>query len=290
MANARSAPRANTGSVQPTRLQRTLEVLRERDWIGIGIEVAVVTLGILLAFQIDQWGQDRRQAREERQFLERMWRETAEAIKENEWVMTMHARFRREFIDGVNALNDPRALARLTATPNVGCRTAVFPALGFNNTTFQELSNSGRLNAISDAELRNDLREVVSAQADAEEQRENSFTFAMEAFRTLGPYYVPGLDRDGNRTCRMDWPRLAGDQQARFALMRSVRLHALVWTRRAYTRDALAIAHNRIAFLLNKPDCRARVPQVFRVRPRWDIIPPEALDDVERSSAMYNGT
>ena len=290
MAKARSEAKGTIGSVQRARPQRTLALLRRRDWIGIGIEVAVVTLGILLAFQIDQWGQDRRQAREERQFFERMWRETAEAMKENTWVMTMHARHRREFIDGVTALNDPKSLARLAATPNVGCRTAVFPALGFNNTTFQELSNSGRLNAISDAELRNDLREVVSAQADAEEQRENSFTFAMEVFRTLGPYYVPGLDRNGNRTCRMDWPRLARDQQARFALMRSVRLHALVWTRRAYTRDALAVAHNRIACLFNKPDCRTRVPQIFNVRPRWDIIPPEALDDVESSSALYNGT
>ena len=43
------------------------------------IEFAIVTLSVLFAFQIDQWAQNRRQAREERQFLERMWRETAEA-------------------------------------------------------------------------------------------------------------------------------------------------------------------------------------------------------------------
>ena len=281
---------ASDGHSAKTWLQHTAEVIRNRDWFGIAIEIGVVTLGVLIAFQIDQWGQDRRQARDERQFLERMWRETAEAIKENEWAMTMHARFRREFIDGLNSADDPRAVARLAATPNVGCRSTVFPALAFNNTSFQELSNSGRLNAISDPDLREQLREVVSAQADAEEQRSNSLAFAMEAYRTLLPYYVPGLDRDGNRTCRMDWPRLVQDKQARFALARSARLHALVWTRRAYTRDALAAAHNRIACILNKPDCRDRVAQVFRVRPRWDVIPPEALDDVERSSAMYNGT
>src|SRR6187551_1741348 len=75
--------------------QRVLALLRERDWVGIGIELAVVTVGILLAFQIDQWGQDRRQAREERQFLERMWRETKDAIAENDWAMDVHARNRR---------------------------------------------------------------------------------------------------------------------------------------------------------------------------------------------------
>src|SRR5687768_4213515 len=104
-----------------SRLERILAAMRARDWTGIAIEFSVVTLGVLLAFQIDQWAQDRRQAREERQFLERMWRETAEAIKETEWAMTMHGRFRREFNTGFNALDDPVALAELARTPNVGC-------------------------------------------------------------------------------------------------------------------------------------------------------------------------
>ena len=279
-----------TATLPRGRLARLRTALRERDWLGAGIELAVVTLGILLAFQIDQWGQDRRQAREERQFLDRMWHETSEAMTENEWAMTMHARFRREFLDGIAALDDARALARLAATPNVGCRTAVFPALSFNNTTFQELSTSGRLNAISDGTLRKNLREVVSAQADAEEQRANSMVFALEAFRTLAPYSVPGVDSNGNRTCRMDWPGLARDRQARFALARSVRLHALVWTRRAYTLDTLKVAHNRIACILKKPDCHDRLSLILKARPRWDVIPPEALDDVEHYSAIYNGT
>ena len=47
----------------PSRLDRMRFALRRRDWLGIAIEVLVVTLGVLLAFQIDQWAQDRRQAR-----------------------------------------------------------------------------------------------------------------------------------------------------------------------------------------------------------------------------------
>jgi hypothetical protein len=283
---ARREPEA----VPTGRLRRVAALLRQRDWPGIAIELAVVTLGILLAFQVDQWGQDRRQAQEERQFLERMWRETAEALDETQWVMTLHARFRHEFIEGVNALDDPAALSRLAATPNVGCRAAVFPGLGFNNTNFQELSSSGRLNIISDPDLRNELRTVVAVQADGEAQRDNSFTLALENQRALDPYYVLGLDSHENRTCRMDWPALARDRAARNALMRSARLHTLIWTRRAYLRDTLAVAHNRIACILNKPDCQPSVTRVFRVRPRYDVIPPEAREAVERSANMYNGS
>lgn len=287
MGKSRSTP---ASAPADSRLRRIQMQLRDRDWIGIGIELAVVTLGILIAFQIDQWGQDRRQARDERQFLERMWRETAEAIQENEWVMTLHGRFRRELIEGANAFAHPAALARLAATPNVGCRAAVFPGLGFNNTSFQELSSSGRLNVITDPKLRAEMRDVVSAQADAEAQRDNSFILGLESHRSLEPYHVLGLDRHDNRTCRMDWPRLAEDPRARNAMMRAARLHTLMWTRRAYTRDTLALAHNRIACILNKPDCRPTVPRIFRVRPRYDVIPPEARDDVHRSAELYNGS
>ena len=283
----------DSGALEPPTMPRWRRLAtrwRERDWTGIAIELVVVTLGVLLAFQIDQWGQNRRQDLEERQFLERMWRETAEAIDENQWVMTLHGRFRREFIEGFGALNDPAALARLSRTPNVGCRSAVMPGLGFNNTSFQELSASGRLNLVSDPELRAELRDVVSAQADAEAQRDNAFFHSLDAQRTLERYYVLGMDADDNRTCRMDWIRLAQDPNARNALVRSARLHSMMWTRRAYVRDTLALAHNRIACSLSKHDCRSSVPQIFRVRPRYDIIPPEAQRAVEQSADMYNGS
>lgn len=283
---ARARPEAETQS----RLRRIVEAFRVRDWTGIAIELAVVTLGVLLAFQIDQWAQDRRQAREERQFLERMWVETGEAIKETEWAMTMHGRFRREFIVGFNALDDSTALAELARTPNIGCRAAVMPGLGFNNTSFQELSSSGRLNLVSDPELRAQLREVVSAQADAEANRANNYVGAVAVQSTLEPYFVLGLDRNENRTCRMDWPRLARDPLARNSLVRAARLHTLLWNKRAYSRDVLAKANNQIACVLGKPNCRSTVPQIFRERPRYDVIPPEAVGAVERSADMYKGS
>ena len=253
-------------------------------------EIAIVTVGVLLAFQIDQWAQDRRQDRDERQFLERMWRETGEALEETSWAMTLHARFRREFIDGFNALGDRVSLARLARTPNVGCRATVMPVLGFNNTSFQELSASGRLNIISDQELRSEVRDVVAAQADAEGNRQNNYGLAIENQRALNPYYVLGIDQNDNRTCRMDWSRLANDPDARNALVRSARLHTLLWNKRAYARDKLAIAHNRIACLLGKHDCQSKVPLIFSTRPRYDVIPSDARQAAERSAVMYNGS
>jgi hypothetical protein len=274
----------------PSWLERGLAAIRTRDWLGIFIELLVVTLGVLFAFQIDQWAQNRRQTRDERQFLDRMWRETADAIEETEWIMTMYGRFRRESVEGFRALADPARLARITGKPNVGCRGAVMPGLGYNTTSFQELSASGRLNLISDPELRASLRAVVAAQADAEANRQNSVEFAMDGFRMVEPHLVRGLDINNDRTCRADWPGLARDPNGRVAMARAARLHSLMWNKYAYVHDKLTIAHNQLACYLGKKDCRAGVPRILDGPPRTDVIPPEARDDVERSADLYNGS
>lgn len=249
-----------------------------------------MTLGVLLAFQIDQWAQDRRQARDETQFLDRMWSETADAIEETEWIMTLYGRFRQEAIDGYHALEDPARLARLAGKANIGCRGAVMPGLGYNTTSFQELSSSGRLNSISDPQLRASLRAVVAAQADAEANRQNSVGFAMEGFRMMEPHLVRGLDSHDDRTCRVDWTSLARDPNGSVSMARAARLHSLMWMKYAFVHDKLVIAHNRLACRLGKGDCHATVELILRQPPRTDIIPPEARDDVRRSADLYSGS
>lgn len=254
-------------------LQRVSGLVRNRDWFGIAIEVAVVTLGVLLAFQIDQWGQDRRHVREERQFLERMWRETAVGIRENDWVIQVHARNRRVAIEGLRRASDPAASRSVGSFRS--CFGASFPGLGFNDTSYEELSASGRLNIIDDPALRTALREVAAVQADAVTQLNYSRSQGIPITEVLEPFFILGFDQDGNRTCRVDWAALVKDHNGRNAVVRSARLHGLMWLKRAYSRDVLAKAHNAIACKLEKPDCLAEVPQIVGYQLRSDVLPSE---------------
>jgi hypothetical protein len=266
--------------------QRVLALLRERDWVGIGIELAVVTVGILLAFQIDQWGQDRRQAREERQFLERMWRETKDAIAENDWAMDVHARNRRSAVDALAQMNDSAALARFSATPR-GCGLTSFPGLGFNDTSYEELSASGRLNIIIDPALRAELRQVAAAQAGAVTQLNYSRLLSVPIQQAIDRYFDWGFDVDGNRTCSVHWPALVKDHDARNAVVRGARLQMFMWHHRAYTRDMLAKAHSRIACQLEKADCLKSVPQIVGYRPMNDVLPPTLSRRAMSPSGKY---
>lgn len=264
-----------------SRLTRIVDALRNRDWVGISIELLVVTLGVLLAFQIDQWAQDRRQAREERQFLERMWRETNEAIRENDWLVWLHAVNRRNLVRGMQARSDPTALARYSR----GCGADSMPGVGFNDTSYSELSASGRLNIVSDPKLRMELRKVMAAQADAVAQLNYARQKSISIRQALEPYFTLDIDRNGQRTCSVNWPELVRDPLAVNAVVSAERHQLLMWWKRAYTRDLLAHTHNRIACRLGKPDCRKDVPQIVGRRNYSDTLPADLVRAFERSAA-----
>ena len=267
-------------------MRRIAGAFRARDWAGIAIELAVVTLGVLLAFQIDQWAQDRRQARDERQFLERMWRETAEAIGENDWVISLHAINRRDLLQGLNARRDPQALARRRS----GCGAESLPGLGFNDTSYEELSASGRLNIVSDPQLRMELRRVAASQADAVGQLNYARQRGIPIRQALDPYWRADIDRDGKRSCRVNWSDLVKDQRAVNAVVLAERNQLLMWWKRAYTRDLLATAHNRIACKLGKPDCLDQVPQIVGRRNNSDTLPPSLARKFDETANMWGKT
>lgn len=60
------AGQAITVPARQGRVTRLRVAFVNRDWIGVAIEVAIVTLSILIAFEVEQWGERQRSAVEER--------------------------------------------------------------------------------------------------------------------------------------------------------------------------------------------------------------------------------
>jgi hypothetical protein len=161
------------------------------------------------------------------------------------------------------------------------------PGLGFNDTGYEELGNSGRLNIVSDPQLRMELRRVAAAQADAVAQLNYSRQRGTPIRHALESYLRLDVDRNGRRSCRTNWPALFKDPLAINAVVLAERNHVLMWWKRAYTRDLLAMAHNRIACMLRKPDCLDQVPQIVGRRNYSDIIPPELAAKFDETANMW---
>lgn len=238
------------------RLIRLRDALRARDWLGIAIELAVVTLGILIAFQIDQWGDERNQAREERQFLERLYREYARGVEELNSVNGHHDKVMRDFQLAFAARDDPARLTRYASTANLGCAAGYLRTTPFSNTAFEELINSGRISIVRNPGMRGRIRDLTTEQASLRDRADAATAGAQAHSGTLDPYYRYELLPDGTTRCFVDWPKLFENPHAVTASVRVYRMHELVRTGRANLMRLTEDVRGEIACELGTAHCR----------------------------------
>jgi hypothetical protein len=240
------------------RLQRLADALRRRDWLGLLFEVLVVTLGVLLAFEIEQWAQERQRAAEERRFLGRLHFEYGRAAREMRTVIAHHDRVMHVHRLAFSARDDRKRLQRyvLTDTEDIGCRAGYLGTAPFSDTVYQELISSGKLDRIRDPQLRAKVRDLTTTQAWLKDRADAGREVARDQNPYVIKYYNYEILPDGRTTCRILWPQLFNDPAAVTAAIRIYRMHELVGQGR---RDLLRETENvrkEIGAALSKPDGR----------------------------------
>lgn len=209
------------------RLARLRESLRARDWLGIAIETMVVTLGVLLAFEIEQWAQERQRAAEERQFLERLHFDYGRAAKEMGTVIGYHDQVIRLYRQVFQARNDRQRLQAYSGEPG-GCQAGYLRTAPFSDTVFQELISSGKLDRIRDPQLRAKIRDLTTLQAGLKDRAEAGREVTRDEGPSLIRHHRYEILSGGRSTCRVVWPDLFADPAAVTAAVRTYRMHELV--------------------------------------------------------------
>jgi len=139
-------------------LARILRNLQYRHFSALAAEIVVVILGILIAFQIDSWADERRDRAEEREYLGRL----VDDLQSEMGLMDDALRFARNRIASV------RLLEKVAADPAaaVGRGAEVADALDsvtwrsypqINAFVYSELQSTGKLSLIRSRELRDAL-------------------------------------------------------------------------------------------------------------------------------------
>lgn len=244
--------------VRRTRLTRLRESLRARDWLGLALEILVVTLGVLLAFEIEQWAQERQRAADERQFLERLHFEYGRAAREMRTVIGHHDRVMHVHQLAFRARDDPKRLQNyaLTETENIGCRAGYLGTAPFSDTVYQELISSGKLDRIRDPQLSAKVRDLTTTQAWLKDRADAGREVARDQTPSVIKYYRYEILPDGRSTCRILWPQLFADPGAVTAAIRIYRMHELVGQgRRDLLRQTLSVRRD-IGAALGKPEGR----------------------------------
>jgi hypothetical protein len=239
-----------------SRLTRLTDTLRRRDWLGIGIELIVVTLGVLLAFQIDQWGDRRKRAAEERQFMGQLYADAHVGADELRPILETHRKFLREAGSALLAAGDSAKLAVLPREPGFGCGLPGFTPAPYNDTAYADIVQSGRLGLLSDPALRTAVRDLAASQLLGASEVESGRQQLPIYLPPLDPYYRVSINRKFQPLCRIDWPRLLSDQKAVNAMARGVRRHLQVLRSRERTYHQTLRVQRMLACKIGKPECR----------------------------------
>jgi len=145
-------------------LNRLRRNLGESNYGAVGLELVVLILGILIAFQIDRWAEDRRDREQEYDYLVRLKEDLQFEINSmNEATQYSEARIAAVLLLEEAISNPSIAMERSGAVP-VAMETATwrsFPQI--NAFVYTELQSTGNLALIRSDSLRRELADHYSS-------------------------------------------------------------------------------------------------------------------------------
>lgn len=139
-------------------LKRIARHVREYDWFAVVVEVAVIIIGLMLAFQLDRWREERVERREERTYVTRLDNDIEIDSPAIEYAIEIQT-LRLDLIDLlIEVANEPEAaLARPTEFLGAVSQAAYTYTPTLTSHTFENLRSTGDLGLVLDEDLKQSL-------------------------------------------------------------------------------------------------------------------------------------
>jgi hypothetical protein len=139
-----------------------MAILTREKLVTYGIELLVVVFGILIAFQVDEWREDRQRSRDRDAALNRLADETAANLQNCEKVIPVHADHTRSVLTVVRVLNDGHLSDADIESFDAGLiRVGYVTGAPYSETVAEEMIATGLLKDLENAELRNRVAELT---------------------------------------------------------------------------------------------------------------------------------
>jgi hypothetical protein len=208
-------------------LHHLADAIRGQNWFTVVIELAVVVVGILLGLQIDDWNERRKENSLERGYIERL-----EAEVDANIAVYQAAILRAEETDGLyrdyfDYLHDPAV-----ASSNEGellavlCRVGIQSRLRFDNTVYDELVSTGRLDIIGYIELTRSLKTYWTVQVSRAEGTAQLAPVNRQTFRTIEEFifWQPDLPGGDFENCLFDFEKFKMNDKAASLIAQAQRI------------------------------------------------------------------
>ncbi len=208
-------------------LRRIIEHVKTQNWTAVGLDFVIVVVGVLLAFQITAWNDDRINRIDETGYLERLHKELESSIsligEDVAQLAEWHSLGKQNIAileSGRLAEADVQSFERGLV---VGFRLEFVQS---NLATVDELLSSGRLGIIRNAEIRAGISRVSSVV----ENMQSYIRFIGERQNMLTPIlwtrvrWVQTIDIQGATVVDYDFERLTADDEFIFAYGNAVHI------------------------------------------------------------------
>lgn len=195
-------------------VKRMLLSLRRQDWAMVVIEFVLVVVGVLFAFQINEWAAERASEEARQQASERL----LEEVERNVAYIRQATDYEQGNVNALMAVikrvNEGRGTPADETTlmsKIVSARSMV--ALAPPSSVYDDLVSSGELNRIGDERVRAAIGRFRSTLSFEERMRQQLQT-TLPAFERIGAFRY-SIDPNGRLSMRVDFAALERDAQAR---------------------------------------------------------------------------
>ena len=202
--------------------------VEDRDWLLLGLETIGVLAGILIAFELTEWGERRAAAARQHELMERLFEESEFAVTGARHLRdSLRELTRREVAFAVSLSNNECPPEEQWSS--VGT-LAIYPAFDIPRSVYQELMGAGGLSSIDDPGVRRAIARFNAKLDWAQNQNEYFRSVREEAAPSsdtrLEKRYDPSADEPEIVT--YDRARLCGDRAFRNRYVDATRNHVVL--------------------------------------------------------------
>lgn len=210
-------------------VKRFSEAIRRQDWAMIAIEFALVVVGVLLAFQINEWAGERANAGERQLSSERLLEEAELTVAYNRQAVD----YERRVLEGLSfatariASKNWRQAEEERITGGFAAARSMV-ALAPPSSVYEDVVSSGELNKIGNVAARAAISRYRSTLS-FEDRMRQQLQGPLGAYERL-PAFRYQTDPEGKEKIRLviDFPALVRDQQAQQLIALTAENHRIL--------------------------------------------------------------
>lgn len=238
-------------------VRRMLESLRRQDWTMVAIEFALVVAGVLMAFQINEWANEKEGQSAREEATARLLEEAEMDVAYLKSAIAYESAIASDLALQLRAVDQPELRREAAEDDQLFNRARGIVPLAPPTTAYEDIVSAGNLTSIGDASVRDAISKFHATLSFEERMRQQLWNsvHSLEDVDAIETW----IDPKGDFHFTLDFDRLKSDRQDMRLVVHAAQNHKLATNfRKRALRDAEAMCKS-LATAVGRP-CNLNLP------------------------------